>query len=147
MSEIIVTLPDGSQRQVTVGSTPLEVARALSPKLAAEAVAARLNGELVDLSEPIRADTALEILTPKDPEALEVYRHSSAHLLAAAVLVGWAIGIAAPLPVGVMVVLFGFIAGGVIINSTRGELPAEGEGRFWPFLAGAAGYALLLMLA
>lgn len=67
--------------------------------------------------------------------------------LAAAVLVGWAIGMAAPLPVGVMVVLFGFIAGGVIINSVRGELPAEGEGRFWPFLAGAAGYAVLLMLA
>lgn len=86
MSEIIVTLPDGSRLPVAPESTPLEVARALSPKLAAAAVVARLNGELADLTEPIRADTTLEILTPKDPEALEVYRHSSAHLLAAAVL-------------------------------------------------------------
>jgi len=86
MSEVIVTLPDGSQRPMPAGSTPLEVARAVSPRLAQEAVAARLNGELVDLTASITADTALEILTPKDPEALEVYRHSSAHLLAAAVL-------------------------------------------------------------
>jgi hypothetical protein len=68
-------------------------------------------------------------------------------VLAAAVLIGWTVGVLVPLPVGVMVVLFGFIAGGVVINSVKGELPEEGEGRFWPFLAGAAGYALLLMLA
>jgi hypothetical protein len=68
-------------------------------------------------------------------------------VLAAAVLIGWGVGVLAPLPVGVMVALFGFIAGGVVINSVKGELPEEGEGRFWPFLAGAAGYALLLMLA
>jgi hypothetical protein len=68
-------------------------------------------------------------------------------VLAAAVLIGWVIGLLAPLPVGVMVVLFGFIAGGVVINSVKGELPEEGEGRFWPFFIGAAGYALLLMLA
>ncbi|MBM3746683.1 MAG: threonine--tRNA ligase [Acidobacteria bacterium] len=86
MSEVIVTLPDGSQRPVAAGSTPLEVARAISPRLAQEAVAARLDGALADLTASITADTALEILTPKDPEALEVYRHSSAHLLAAAVL-------------------------------------------------------------
>ena len=86
MSVIIVTLPDGSKRQVAQGSTPLEVARAISAKLAEEGVAARRNGEMVDLSDPLTTDTALEILTPKDPEALEVYRHSSAHLLAAAVL-------------------------------------------------------------
>jgi len=82
----MVTLPDGSQRPMPAGSTPLEVARALSPRLAQEAVAARLDGTLADLTASITADTALEILTPKDPGALEVYRHSSAHLLAAAVL-------------------------------------------------------------
>lgn len=86
MSEITITLPDGSRFEASAGSTPLEVARSISPRLAREAVVARLNGELVDLTEPIAADAALEILTPKDPEALEVYRHSSAHLLAAAVL-------------------------------------------------------------
>jgi len=68
-------------------------------------------------------------------------------LLAGAVLLGWAVGLAWPLPVSVMVVLFGFIAGGVVINSVKGELPEEGEGRFWPFALGAGGYALLLMLS
>jgi hypothetical protein len=43
--------------------------------------------------------------------------------------------------------LFGFIAGGVVINSVKGELPEEGEGRFWPFCLGAGGYALLLILS
>lgn len=68
-------------------------------------------------------------------------------LLALSVLMGWAVGVVAPLPVGVMVALFGFIAGGVVINSLKGELPEEGEGSFWPFLAGAGGYTLLLLLA
>jgi threonyl-tRNA synthetase len=86
MSEVTITLPDGSSLQAPAGSTPLEIAASLGRRLAEDAVVARVNGELVDLTEPISADAALEILTPKDPEALEVYRHSSAHLLAAAVL-------------------------------------------------------------
>jgi hypothetical protein len=77
----------------------------------------------------------------------ESYLTSGRWLLAGAVLLGWLVGVAAPLPVTVMVALFGFIAGGVVINSVKGELPEEGEGRFWPFLVGAAGYAALLILA
>jgi len=75
------------------------------------------------------------------------YLSSGRWLLALAVLLGWAVGVVAPLPVGVMVMLFGFIAGGVVINSVKGELPEEGEGRFWPFCLGAGGYALLLILS
>ena len=86
MSEIQVTLPDGSQKSVPSGSSPLDVARGVSPRLADAAIVARVNGELYDLTRPLEADAKVEILTNKNPEALEVYRHSTAHLLAAAVL-------------------------------------------------------------
>jgi threonyl-tRNA synthetase len=87
---IRITLPDGSNREVPRGTTPAEIARQISPRLAKEALVARVrrNGdaELVDLSRPLEEDVRLEILTPKDPDALQVLRHSCAHLLAAAVL-------------------------------------------------------------
>ncbi len=87
MSETIqVTLPDGSVKEVPKGTTPLEVARSISPRLADAALVAKTNGHLIDLTRPLESDTSLRILTEKDPEALEVFRHSSAHLLAAAVL-------------------------------------------------------------
>ncbi len=86
MSEIQITLPDGSRKPVPAGSSPLDVARAISPRLADAAIVARVNGELYDLARPIDADAKVEILTSKNPESLEVYRHSTAHLLAAAVL-------------------------------------------------------------
>ena len=86
MSQINITLPDGSQESVPAGSRPLDIARSISPRLAEDAVAARVNGELADLTRPIETDTTLQILTSKNPEALEIYRHSAAHLLAAAVL-------------------------------------------------------------
>jgi threonyl-tRNA synthetase len=86
MSEITITLPDGSQQSVAAGVTPLEIAKSISRRLAEDALVAKVNGELVDLTSPITADSTLQILTPKDPESLHVYRHSSAHLLAAAVL-------------------------------------------------------------
>jgi threonyl-tRNA synthetase len=86
MQEISVTLPDGSSLRVPKGSRPIDIARSISPRLAEEAIVARVNGELVDLTRPLESDATLQILTPKDPEALEVYRHSAAHLLAAAVL-------------------------------------------------------------
>jgi threonyl-tRNA synthetase len=86
MSEIQITLPDGSQKPVPAGSSPLDVARSISPRLADAAIVARVNGELYDLTRPLEADAKVEILTTKNPEALEVYRHSTAHLLAAAVL-------------------------------------------------------------
>jgi len=83
---IQVTLPDGSVQTVETGTKPIDVARAISPRLADDAIVARVNGDLWDLSRPFEADSSLQILTTKNPEALEVYRHSTAHLLAAAVL-------------------------------------------------------------
>ena len=85
METVKITFPDGSSREYPKGSTILDVARSLGPRLADAAVAAKMNGDMVELTRPIEHDTALRILTAKDPEALEVYRHSTAHLLAAAV--------------------------------------------------------------
>jgi len=94
MSSIHITLPDGKVLDVPRGTTPAEIARKISPHLATEALVARVSangegasgGELVDLGRPLEHDARLAILTPKDPQALEVFRHSAAHLLAAAVL-------------------------------------------------------------
>jgi threonyl-tRNA synthetase len=86
MSSITVTLPDGSQRSVPAGTRPIDVARSIGPRLAQDAIAAKVNGELSDLSRPLESDAALQILTSRDPEAIQVYRHSAAHLLAAAVV-------------------------------------------------------------
>jgi threonyl-tRNA synthetase len=86
MSTITVTLPDGSVQSVPAGTRPIDIAKQISPRLADAAIAARANGELVDLTRPLEADATLEILTDKDPAALEIYRHSTAHLMAAAVL-------------------------------------------------------------
>src|ERR1043166_3089766 len=100
MAETIhIKLPDGSEKEMPKGSTALDVARSISPRLADAAIAAKIssNGnpagdgvgstqELIDLTRPLDQDTKLEILTEKHPEALGVYRHSTAHLLAAAVL-------------------------------------------------------------
>src|SRR5262244_11877 len=123
---IQVTLPDGSRKEVPKGTTPLEIARSISPRLAEAALVARIkpkpsavssqhsaqkpggspggssDGEktpasmhaapskdgwqFADLTRPIDEDVELRLLTERDPEALEVYRHSSAHLLATAVL-------------------------------------------------------------
>jgi threonyl-tRNA synthetase len=86
MDTIQITLPDGATREVPRGATAAEVAKQISPRLAKEALVARVGGELVDLSRPLDHDATLSILTSKDPEAVEVFRHSAAHLLAAAVL-------------------------------------------------------------
>lgn len=86
MSQITITLPDGSRKDVAPGTPPIEIARAISPRLADDALVARVNGDLVDLTRPITTDATLSILTSKNTEAIEVYRHSTAHLLAAAVL-------------------------------------------------------------
>src|SRR5579884_2950967 len=85
-SSISITLPDGSSQSVPQGTTPLEVAKSISPRLASDAIVARVNGELYDLTRPLEGDARVQILTTKNPEALQVYRHSTAHLLAAAVL-------------------------------------------------------------
>ena len=86
MSSIVITLPDGSQKPVEAGTRPIDVAQAISPRLADAAIAAKVDGELVDLNRPIDKDASVQILTAKDPESLYIYRHSTAHLLAAAVL-------------------------------------------------------------
>lgn len=86
MSSIQVTLPDGSVKQVPGGTRPIDIAKEISSRLADDAVVARVNGQLYDLTRPLETDASLQILTSKNPEALEVYRHSTAHLLAAAVL-------------------------------------------------------------
>src|SRR3954464_5598554 len=85
MSAIAVTLPDGSSRRVPAGSTPADVAAAISPRLAKAAIAAVVDGKPVDLPFPLHPDARVEILTDRGPDALHVYRHSTAHLLAAAV--------------------------------------------------------------
>ena len=87
MSEsITVTLPDGSQKSVPPGSRPLDIAKSIGQRLADDAVVAKVNGQMWDLTRPLEGDAKLEILTSRNPEALNVYRHSTAHLLAAAVL-------------------------------------------------------------
>ncbi len=83
---IHIKLPDGSDKEYPQGTTALEVAKSISPRLADAAFAAKSNGDLIDLTRPLEKDTDLRIITERDPEALEIYRHSSAHLLAAAVL-------------------------------------------------------------
>ena len=111
---IAIHLPDGSVREVPVGTTPLDIANSISPRLAAASIVARLTpvnatatekatGEggseaamyaaenasaprLVDLSTPLKEDAKVELVTEKDPDALKVVRHSAAHVLATAVL-------------------------------------------------------------
>jgi threonyl-tRNA synthetase len=80
-----VTLPDGSVRDVPSGTTARTVAEGIGAGLARAAVAARVNGAVWDLDRPIERDVSLAILTERDPESLEVLRHSAAHVLATAV--------------------------------------------------------------
>src|SRR5215208_2526713 len=85
MSQVTITLPDGSSRAVSAGTPVREVAAQISPGLAKAAYAAIVDGRLVDLSYPLDKDAAVRIVTDKSPEALPVLRHSTAHLMAAAV--------------------------------------------------------------
>ena len=85
MSQVNVTLPDGSSRAVPAGTSVREVAESISPRLAKVALAGIVNGNQVDLNFPLDADASVRIVTQDSPEALHIYRHSTAHLLAAAV--------------------------------------------------------------
>jgi threonyl-tRNA synthetase len=85
METVKVTLPDGSSRDVPKGSTVLDLARSIGPRLALAAVVGSIDGQLVEVGRPIEGDAAVRILTTKDPETLEVLRHSTAHLCACAV--------------------------------------------------------------
>src|SRR5580704_13239626 len=114
MASIQITLPDGSVQEVLQGTTPADIARKISPRLADAALVARISdpaaanaaaqangaaalgtddgyqsngaGELIDLRRPLDKNVKLQILTEKDPDSLYVFRHSAAHLLAAAVM-------------------------------------------------------------
>jgi threonyl-tRNA synthetase len=83
--QVTVTLPDGSSREYPAGVTPRKIAEDISAGLARQAIAALVNGEPYDLSRGIGENASVRILTPRDEETLEIFRHSSAHLLAAAV--------------------------------------------------------------
>ena len=85
MSHITVTLPDGSTKQVESGAPVKAVAEAISLRLADAALAAFVGDSMVDLTYPLTDNATVKIVTNKSPEALELYRHSTAHLLAAAV--------------------------------------------------------------
>lgn len=82
---INVTLPDGSVREYDDGASPLDVAESISKSLAKKAVAAKVDGELRDLTRPLDGDAEVAIVTDKDPEGLELIRHDAAHVLAQAV--------------------------------------------------------------
>src|SRR5437867_5290295 len=86
--EIRVTLPDGSEKRLPVGSTGADLAKAIGPGLAKAALAVRVDGQVRDLARPLPGDPGTvraTILTDKDPQVLDVLRHSSAHVLATAV--------------------------------------------------------------
>src|SRR4051812_1420498 len=85
MNQVTVTLPDGSRRAVSEGTSVRDVAEGISPRLAKAALAGQVNGRLVDLDYKLASDAAVKIVTPDAPEALPLLRHSTAHLLAGAV--------------------------------------------------------------
>ena len=81
----VITLPDGNTRSFDGPITGFEIARGISPSLAKKAVVVKVNGEAWDLTRPIVADARIELVTRDSPEALEVYRHDAAHVMAQAV--------------------------------------------------------------
>jgi threonyl-tRNA synthetase len=85
LSQLTITLPDGSTKSVPRATTVGDIAASISPRLADAAYAGMVNDRVVDLTYPLQEDAKVRILTNKDAEALTVYRHSTAHLLAAAV--------------------------------------------------------------
>ncbi|MBI5397956.1 TGS domain-containing protein, partial [Candidatus Woesearchaeota archaeon] len=84
-STVTVTFPDGSKKQYPKGTTCLEVAKSISEGLSRVVLAAKLGNNVVDLSTPIESDAPLRLFKFEDKEGLEVFRHSSAHVLAHAV--------------------------------------------------------------
>jgi threonyl-tRNA synthetase len=82
---VTVTLPDGTKKQVPAGTTLAAIAASIGPRLAQAALAGKIDGKLVDLARPVDHDAAIEIVTAKSPEAMDLYRHSTAHLTANAV--------------------------------------------------------------
>ena len=85
MGSINIELPDGSVKEMASGATPLDVARSIGERLAKDSIAARIDGELVDVMTPFEKDARVELVTLKSAEALDIYRHTTAHLMAQAV--------------------------------------------------------------
>lgn len=85
MSQVNITFPDGSVKDFAAGTTGYEIARAISPRLAKDAVVVRVDGQLRDLSYPIPKDAQVEILTFNDADGKQVFWHSSSHIMAQAV--------------------------------------------------------------
>ncbi len=84
MNQINIQFPDGNTKEFDKGTTTEDIAQSISPGLRKKAVAGKFNGQLVDLTRPLEQDGAIEIITPGSEEALEVLRHSTAHLIAQA---------------------------------------------------------------
>jgi len=84
-----VKLPDGSKLEVPDGTTAKQLAEQIGPQLASSAVAAEIDGQLVDLSYPLRGQASVRIVTTKDEEGLEIMRHSCAHVMAEAICRIW----------------------------------------------------------
>ncbi|MGE5607529.1 MAG: threonine--tRNA ligase [Bacteroidota bacterium] len=80
-----VIFPDQSSREYPDGATPLQVAESISPRLAKEVIAAKVNDELIDLNRPLQGEIRLQLIKPEDPEGLEIIRHSTSHVMAQAV--------------------------------------------------------------
>ena len=81
-----ITLPDGSSKQFDEIPSGLDVARSISEGLARDCVAMEIEGQIIDLDRPIEKDTAVKLITTRDPEGLEIMRHSAAHVMAQAIL-------------------------------------------------------------
>ncbi|HDZ8776389.1 TPA: threonine--tRNA ligase [Staphylococcus aureus] len=85
MEQINIQFPDGNKKAFDKGTTTEDIAQSISPGLRKKAVAGKFNGQLVDLTEPLETDGSIEIVTPGSEEALEVLRHSTAHIMAHAI--------------------------------------------------------------
>ena len=85
MAVLQIELPDGSIKEVESGSTPHDIASSIGEGLARQSIAARFNGDLIDMSSPLLASGKIALITQNSPEALEIVRHSCAHLMAQAV--------------------------------------------------------------
>src|SRR3954467_383179 len=84
-----IPLPDGSVKQLPDGASVLDLAGSIGKRLAQAAVAAKVDGKVVDLSTRLTGDHTVSILTDRDPEALLVLRHSTAHVMAEAITRLW----------------------------------------------------------
>src|ERR1700754_4337526 len=88
-NKVTVTFPDGAKREFPKGTTGLDIAKGISPSLAKRTVAMALDGEVLDLADPIVHDAKIEFINRDDPRALELIRHDAAHVLAEAVQTLW----------------------------------------------------------